>query len=477
MVDALSEAAKREGMLLRWVWSLPSDVVTGLRSGALDLSPAGVRTPEREREFHITEPWWQGNAIILSRDLHHYDDLRGRRIGHTGGIGRAVQEQLPQVIPVRMGSATEMAQAMCRGELDGILTDRLVVDTLLLRRPAGCEGLGLDIVVGVRVMSELGIISRRDKSWAADRLRERLRNMTEDGSLAELAILYPRISAASAQFLATMVKQHYRLRLLQFLMAGATILLGLAALFIWKLRDDLRLRRSAEEQLRRRNEDLEQFACEPPRFARTAAEYGDIQPASAAKGADSPDAPAHLSYISAGAERMQDMLDALRNYTQFAILGKGHQFLINANESLLAAQANLVTQITAAQATVVSGNLPVLHYVNEHLIQVFQNLISNALKYRRDEPPAIRVLCLGDEKMYVFSVEDNGIGIAPEYQDRVFGLFKRLHGRDVPGTGIGLAVCRKIVENHGGRMWLESVPGQGSVFYFSVPRRDRGKRR
>jgi signal transduction histidine kinase len=477
VVDAINEAAKRDGMDLRWVWSRPSDIAAGLRSGAIDLAPAGVRTPEREQEFHVTKAWWQGHAMILSRTLHQVDDLRGRRIGHTGAIGSAIRQQLPQVTPVRMSSATEMAEAMCRGDLDGILTDRLVVDTLLLNRPPACNAIRLDLVVGVRVTTELGIISRRDRSHAADRLRTQLERMTEDGSLAAIAISYPRISAASAQFVAAMTEQHYRVRTLQSLVAAATLLLGAAALFIWKLRQDLRLRRHAEQELRRRNEDLEQFAYashhdlrEP---LRNMAIFSQLLQR---KGLSHPDAPEHLSYITSGAARMQDMLDALRNYTQFAILSKGQQATIHSADAVQAAKANLMAQIDAEQGSITAAELPKVHYVMEHLIQVFQNLISNALKYRGKDPPRIHVACRHNEREYVFSVEDNGIGIASEYHEKVFGLFKRLHGREVAGTGIGLAVCRKIIENHGGRLWLESAPGQGSTFYFSVPRNARIQR-
>jgi signal transduction histidine kinase len=167
---------------------------------------------------------------------------------------------------------------------------------------------------------------------------------------------------------------------------------------------------------------------------------------------------------------MQEMLDALRDYTQCAILTRQDEAVIRADAALEAARSNLVMQLNAAQANVTAGPLPRVRYVSAHLIQLFQNLLSNALKYRRDEPLTIRIECRTEPDEYVFSVGDNGIGIAPEYHDRVFGVFKRLHGRNVPGTGIGLAICRRIVQNHGGHMWLESVPGQGSIFFFTIPR-------
>jgi signal transduction histidine kinase len=101
--------------------------------------------------------------------------------------------------------------------------------------------------------------------------------------------------------------------------------------------------------------------------------------------------------------------------------------------------------------------------------QVFQNLISNAIKYRREEPPCIRVEAKRDTSNWVFSVADNGRGFDQQFAERIFGLFQRLHGRDVEGTGIGLAIARKIVERHGGRIWANSKEGVGSTFYFSLP--------
>jgi signal transduction histidine kinase len=117
------------------------------------------------------------------------------------------------------------------------------------------------------------------------------------------------------------------------------------------------------------------------------------------------------------------------------------------------------------------SNLPAtVPYDAVRLTQVFQNLIGNALKYRGERPPVVRVACQlqGDE--YRFSVSDNGIGIAPEYVERIFGIFQRLHGKEFEGTGIGLAMVKRIIERYGGRIWVDSTPGEGSTFSFTVLR-------
>ncbi len=104
------------------------------------------------------------------------------------------------------------------------------------------------------------------------------------------------------------------------------------------------------------------------------------------------------------------------------------------------------------------------------VVQLLQNLVGNAIKYRSSEPPKIRITAEPHDSEWLFSVEDNGIGIKPEYAQHVFGIFKRLHGHNYPGTGIGLAICQRIVERYGCKIWLESTPGKGSRFFYTLPR-------
>jgi chemotaxis family two-component system sensor kinase Cph1 len=113
--------------------------------------------------------------------------------------------------------------------------------------------------------------------------------------------------------------------------------------------------------------------------------------------------------------------------------------------------------------------LPSVLGQDAQIVQVFQNLIGNAIKYRSEALPRVQVRAQKNEHEWVFSVRDNGIGIRPEYQGIIFRLFKRLHGREIPGTGMGLAICSKIIERHRGRLWVSSQPGAGSEFFFSLP--------
>jgi len=130
---------------------------------------------------------------------------------------------------------------------------------------------------------------------------------------------------------------------------------------------------------------------------------------------------------------------------------------------------NLHSAISESGAIVTSDPLPTLVAEEVILVQLFQNLISNSIKYRGEETPRIHVSAERSGEGWLFAVRDNGIGVDPKYTDRVFGMFKRLHGAEIPGTGIGLALCKKVVERQGGRIWVESEAGRGATFKFTLP--------
>jgi PAS domain S-box-containing protein len=176
-----------------------------------------------------------------------------------------------------------------------------------------------------------------------------------------------------------------------------------------------------------------------------------------------------LATIEQHASRLNQLLAALRQYIQVSDSGQQARTSVDCNAVVKAAAWNLQALIQESGASLECGTLPVISSLELPLVQLFQNLISNAIKYRSAEPPVIRIAAQEGENCWVFSVEDNGIGIDPKYFDYIFGVFRRLHGSQKSGTGIGLAICRAAVERLGGRIWVESTPGNGSTFHVSLP--------
>ena len=179
-----------------------------------------------------------------------------------------------------------------------------------------------------------------------------------------------------------------------------------------------------------------------------------------------------FSFIESIIEATNRMLDLLSSLLIYAEMGVGPEPAVSPvdlNSVLQTALQNLATSIKDAGAEIVCAPLPVLKVSEAHFVQLFQNLIGNAIKYRSDRPPRIKISVKSEGENFEFAVADNGIGIEPEYQEKVFIAFKRLHGRQIPGTGIGLAICRRALDWYGGRIWVESQAGQGATFYFTVP--------
>jgi PAS domain S-box-containing protein len=181
------------------------------------------------------------------------------------------------------------------------------------------------------------------------------------------------------------------------------------------------------------------------------------------------DADEFIGFAVDGATRMQRLITDLLVYSR---VGSRHKTPepTNCNNILEQAQANLKAMIDESEAVIDYDSLPIVLADSTQLIQLFQNLLGNALKFRRDLPPHIHVGAERDNGFWRFTVKDNGLGIEPEFFPRIFQVFKRLHRAvEYPGTGIGLAVCKKIVERHGGRIWVDSIPGSGSAFHFTFP--------
>lgn len=176
-----------------------------------------------------------------------------------------------------------------------------------------------------------------------------------------------------------------------------------------------------------------------------------------------------IGYASEGATRMQVLIQDLLAFSRVGRKETAYTS-VDCNAVMEEVRQTLTSTIEESSAVVTSANLPSVWADRTQMAQVFQNLIGNGIKFRGKEPPVISVLAEKTEQHWLFSVSDNGIGIAPEYTENVFVVFQRLHARsEYPGNGIGLAICKKIVERYGGKIWVESQPGSGSSFKFTMP--------
>jgi PAS domain S-box-containing protein len=238
---------------------------------------------------------------------------------------------------------------------------------------------------------------------------------------------------------------------------------------------DIDEQKRSEEDLRRANQILEQFAFSASHDLqeplRNVAIFTQLFAKQYGAGLNE-EAESFLRIITEGAQRMGRLISDLLAYTKIAHFDDNPVIIVDAEAIFQRVLKNLDRAVTESSATVTHDTLPPVSIREVHLEQLLQNLVGNALKYRKDDQaPQVHISSIQRDREVCFAVRDNGIGIAPEYQMEVFGIFKRLHanGTKYSGTGIGLAICQQIVTQHGGRIWVESEIGRGATFYFTVP--------
>jgi light-regulated signal transduction histidine kinase (bacteriophytochrome) len=225
------------------------------------------------------------------------------------------------------------------------------------------------------------------------------------------------------------------------------------------------------EELARSNAELEQFASftshdlqEPLRMI---SNYLDLL-AERYQGRLDEKADKYIHYAVDGAGRMKTLIDELLGYSRVATKGKPLEPM-DTQTAFDQATINLGKAIQEKAAVVTHEPLPLVLGDPTQIVQLFQNLIGNANKFCEGRPPRVHVAAERSGNEWIFSVRDNGIGIEERHRDRIFQIFQRLHNREqYPGTGMGLAICKKVVDRHGGRIWVESDPGEGSTFFFTL---------
>jgi signal transduction histidine kinase len=470
-VEVLSEAARRAGIELNWKLVDAGSEPLWLRDPEVQIWPAGVSSEERRRHLYITAPWWRTELVAVTRpEFESLDALVGRRIAATRDVVPTLGERIVGSLIVPSITHSQSAVSLCQGSVDAFVTDRVILDQLLLDRPAPCAEVPLHLIAIPGASIDLSILARPEAREIADSLRSEIDTMEANGTIAEIAMKYPAISAASARFMTSIMRTEYRYDLLRLVLILVTALLAVAGFLLFRMYREVVQRKRTENQLRETNSDLQQFSyaashdlSEPLRNMILYSEVLDRR-----YGHQLDDQARHfLTVIQQGGRRMQRLLDSLREYAELsresAPAGE-----ISCDEVLDHALESLQDRIQATGAVITRGPLPNVRFGESRLLQVFQNLISNALKYRGSREPRIQVTARRESGEWIFQVADNGAGIAPEYHEKIFDVFKRLHAADVAGAGLGLAICKRIIERAGGRIWVESQKDEGAQFYFTI---------
>jgi signal transduction histidine kinase len=377
--------------------------------------------------------------------------------------------------------------SMLRSEQENTIIRDLTVDNALQQRKiAALEMLATQknqyavSVIALRRTKGLEAAADSIRDGGSQRVMDEYRGVIREMQDEELRLLALRDAEAKRRLGQTKT----------ILILGTVLGALIAAAAGWSAQRDSSRRGLAEEallnsedhlqkkvnELNRSNQELQQFAYvashdlqEPLRMV---ASYTQLL-AQRYKGRLDSDADEFIAYAVDGSNRMQGLIQDLLVYSRAGANGKALRE-ISSEKALKEALTNLRAAIEESGAVVTHDSLPAITTDDTQLTQIFQNLVGNAIKYRSAEVPRIHVSAAknaGNE--WIFSVRDNGLGIAPQYFDRIFIIFQRLHGRtEFKGTGIGLSICKKIVERLGGRIWVESQPEKGSTFYFALPERD-----
>jgi PAS domain S-box-containing protein len=317
-------------------------------------------------------------------------------------------------------------------------------------------GYSKDEIIGMP--SFIDIVVPEDRERLVERLEQRLLGQGFIGDTGETAVICKDGKVIQIEYSIKMIETEGRVQSLSVIR-------------------DITYRKQKEEELKqktleltRSNNELEQFAYiashdlkEPLRMVTSYVQlledrYGDKL---------DKDAKEFIAYAVEGTERMRNLIHSLLEYSRTNRVKPFESF--NVTILLNSVLQNIYSLIEENNAVIKAEILPTIYGDSQLIGQLFQNLIANAIKFKSDEDPEIIISCRKMKDEYLFSMEDNGIGIEKEYADKIFVIFQRLHTKDkYPGTGIGLAICKKIVEHHGGRIWVESKPEKGSIFYFTI---------
>ena len=411
-----------------------------------------LRRGERVDHFETKRRRKDGSLLDISLTISPVKDARGNIVG-ASKIARDITTRLQTERAELLLSAIvdSSDDAIISKDLNGIITSWNKSAERLFGYTAA-EAVGQPVatllIPADRQEEEPEILSRLRRGERVDHFETKRRR--KDGTLLDISLTISPVKDARGNIV------------------GAS---KIARDITEQMRTREALRR-ANEHLAQSNADLEYFAYsashdlqEPLRMvsaysAMLRRKYGNKLDEKANE---------YLSYLTEGSARMERLLCDLRAFTHVSTHA-GPAPTVDANTVLRETLVNLKVAIDESQAEVISGPLPTVYLHEFQLEQLFQNIIGNAIHYRSEAAPRINIKAEPDGDAWRFSIQDNGIGIAAEYREKIFGMFKRLHtATDYSGSGMGLAICQRIVERVGGRIWVESQLGRGSTFFFTLP--------
>lgn len=481
-IEVMNAIAARAGLNVAYVYGHGWEQIVGMvTKGEADLIPSLGISPARKKKLDYTDPVEVFQISVFTRSRITADSLEP---GMTVAViqGSAAQEFLQARPGLRFVEYQNFSQALfdlLAGRVDAFVGPANAA--LKLARDVGVDD---QIRIAGPPLREVkrAIAVRKGDQLLLDRLNRAIAGFMTS---REYQAIYSRWYGKPKPFW-TAEKI--------LIVSGLFIVLNIAVMAVWRYRSVVRLnaelrenvarRTEVEEALRRYAADLETSNRELQHFASIASH--DLQEplrmvssylqliGSRYKGRLDRDADEFIGYAVDGALRMKAMIEGLLAYARVQTRAEPLQ-PIDTAEAFDEALHNLRLSIEESGAAVTRDALPLVNADRTQLVQLFQNLIANALKFRGEAPPRVHVSAEQHGDEWLFAVRDNGIGFDAEHADRLFRMFQRLHGKEYPGSGIGLALCRRIVERHGGRIWAAPGQGGGSTFSFTLPRSGPGR--
>lgn len=409
---------------------------------------------ERVEHFETKRRTKDGRILTVSLSVSPIRDASGNIIGASKIARDVTRDKHLHEVQARLAAIIESAD-------DAIIS--MDIDGYILSWNRGAERIfgytadevirqHISMLAAAECVDEIpGILARLRRGERVDHYQTRRR--AKDGRILTVSLTISPIANASGEIIG---------------------ISKIARDVTEKVRNEMALR-AANEALARSNADLEQFAYSASHDLqeplRTVAAYTGLLKRKFGEQLG-PQGDEYMQYTIDGVKRMHQLLKDLLDFARASTLAERAEEEIDASKALNEALENLKSAISDSGATITSTELPRVHMHHVHLQQVFQNLVANAIRYRSDHLPSIHVAAERRGSEWLFSVRDNGIGIDPQYREQIFGVFKRLHSSaEYPGTGMGLAICQRLVQRTHGRIWVDSELGRGSTFFFTIPDR------